>query len=70
VIVDAREYHTLLRGETFALADAGVDADEAVARIEPGIRERYPDWEQPEWIGFGIRCFHAERTSPTSGPSH
>jgi glyoxylase-like metal-dependent hydrolase (beta-lactamase superfamily II) len=61
VITDAREYHELLRDETFALADEGVDADEAVARIQPSIRERYPDWEQPEWIDFGIRCFHAER---------
>jgi len=62
VITEARTYHELLREETFALADAGADADEAVGRIEPGIRARYPDWEQPEWIGFGIRSFHAKRT--------
>jgi len=59
----AREYHERLREETFARADAGEDADAAVAAIEPRIRERYPDWEQPEWIAFGIRCFHAERTA-------
>ena len=39
----------------------GFDADAAVAAIEPEIRVRYPDWEQPEWIAFGIRCLHAER---------
>jgi glyoxylase-like metal-dependent hydrolase (beta-lactamase superfamily II) len=61
LITAAREYHELLRDETFRRADAGADADEAVAAVEPGIRERYPDWEQPEWIAFGIRCFHAER---------
>jgi glyoxylase-like metal-dependent hydrolase (beta-lactamase superfamily II) len=63
LIAVAREYHELLRDETFRQADAGADADEAVTAVEPGIRERYPDWEQPEWIAFGIRCFHAERTA-------
>jgi hypothetical protein len=23
----------------------------------------HPDWVQPEWVGFGLRCFHAERLS-------
>ena len=63
VIGAARDYHLLIRDETFARADAGLDPDAAVAAIEPGIRERYPDWDQPEWIGFAIRCFHAERTA-------
>jgi glyoxylase-like metal-dependent hydrolase (beta-lactamase superfamily II) len=62
VITDAREYHELLRELTFAQVDAGASADEAVAAIEPGIHERYPDWIQPEWVAFGIRCFHAERS--------
>jgi glyoxylase-like metal-dependent hydrolase (beta-lactamase superfamily II) len=62
VITDARDYHERLRELTFAQADAGATADEAVATLEPGIHERYPDWIQPEWVAFGIRCFHAERT--------
>jgi glyoxylase-like metal-dependent hydrolase (beta-lactamase superfamily II) len=62
VIAEAREYHERLRELTFAEADAGRTADEAVAAIEPGILERHPDWIQPEWVAFGIRCFHAERT--------
>jgi glyoxylase-like metal-dependent hydrolase (beta-lactamase superfamily II) len=66
LIVTAREYHELLRDETFRQADAGADADAAVAALEPGIRERYPDWDQPEWIAFGIRCFHAERRAGTT----
>ncbi len=61
VIADARAYHEQLREETFRLADGGASADEAVAAIEPGMLERHPDWDQPEWIGFGVRCFHAER---------
>ena len=62
VIRTAREYHELLRELTFAQADAGASADEAVAAIEPALHERYSDWDQPEWVAFGVRCFHAERT--------
>jgi glyoxylase-like metal-dependent hydrolase (beta-lactamase superfamily II) len=67
LIETARDYHTLVRKESFARAEAGADPDEAVGSIAPSIRERYPDWEQPEWIDFAIRCFHAERyaTDPT-----
>jgi glyoxylase-like metal-dependent hydrolase (beta-lactamase superfamily II) len=61
VIRSAREYHELLRELTFAQADAGASADEAVAAIEGDMHERYSDWDQPEWVAFGIRCFHAER---------
>jgi glyoxylase-like metal-dependent hydrolase (beta-lactamase superfamily II) len=68
VIVEAREYHERLRDETFALADEGVEADEAVQRLEPGFLAQHPDWEQPEWIGFGVRCFHAERVAAAADP--
>jgi glyoxylase-like metal-dependent hydrolase (beta-lactamase superfamily II) len=61
VITAAREYHELLREETLRLAAEGLDADEVVARLEPEILARYPDWEQPEWIGLGIRSFHARK---------
>ena len=61
VIRAAREYHELLRDETLRLAAEGRDADAVVAELEPRILARYPDWEQPEWIGFGIRSFHARR---------
>ena len=59
VIATAREYHELLRARTVELAEAGVDADEAVARLEPEILAADEGWEQPEWVSFGIRCFHA-----------
>jgi glyoxylase-like metal-dependent hydrolase (beta-lactamase superfamily II) len=59
----AREYHLLVRDETYRLADEGVGADEAVTAIEPGFLERYPDWAQPEWIGFAVRSFHARRSA-------
>jgi glyoxylase-like metal-dependent hydrolase (beta-lactamase superfamily II) len=59
LITTAREYHELLRGETGRLAAEGLDADATVARLEPEVLERYPGWDQPEWIGYGIRAFHA-----------
>lgn len=61
VITIAREYHELLRTETFRLADEGLSADEAVAALEQTVLDAHPGWDQPEWVGFGIRCFHAER---------
>jgi glyoxylase-like metal-dependent hydrolase (beta-lactamase superfamily II) len=39
---------------------AGRGAAELKAELEPEFRERYPDWDAPEWIGFAIECFHAE----------
>ena len=59
VITVAREFHEQLRDGTRRLAAEGLDADEVVARLEPDLLALHPDWEQPEWIGFGIRSFHA-----------
>ena len=59
VIAAAREFHELLRDETLRLAAEGVEVDEVVGRLEPELLARHPDWEQPEWIGFGIRSFYA-----------
>lgn len=58
----AREFHETVRARTLELIDAGMEADEAAARIEPEMLARHPDWEQPEWIGFAVRCFHAAHT--------
>lgn len=55
----AREYLTLLRAETKRLAAEGQAEDEIVATLDAQFRERYPDWDAPEWIAFGVRCFLA-----------
>jgi glyoxylase-like metal-dependent hydrolase (beta-lactamase superfamily II) len=41
-------------------AEAGRSAEDVKAELEPELRERYADWDAPEWIGFAIECFHAE----------
>lgn len=59
VIAAAREFHLAIRDETQRLKAAGADADAAVAELEPKLRALHPDWDAPEWIAFGVRCFHA-----------
>jgi hypothetical protein len=49
-----------VREAAVGAADAGRSADEAVAALEPGLLAQHPDWAQPEWVGFAIRCFHAQ----------
>lgn len=61
VIAAQRRFMEDLRAAAHAAADEGRTADEAVAALETGFLERHPDWVQPEWVAFGIRCFHAER---------
>jgi glyoxylase-like metal-dependent hydrolase (beta-lactamase superfamily II) len=61
VIAVAREFHEALRDETLRLATEGLDVEQVVARLEQELQARHPDWEQPEWIGFGIRSFYARK---------
>ncbi len=63
VIATALAFHEKLRAETFRLAADGLSADEAVAALEQPLLDEHPDWDQPEWVAFGIRCFHAERSA-------
>lgn len=53
-------YHELVGAKTQEAIAEGCDVDETVARIEPFVRDRYPDWEAPEWIGFAVRSFYAK----------
>ena len=58
LITAARECIAALRDETRRLAGQSLSADEIVAELDPVFRSRYPEWGQPEWIGFGVRCFY------------
>ena len=42
------------------VAAADGTSEEVKALLEPAIRDDYPGWDAPEWIGFAIACFHAE----------
>ena len=58
-IATVREYLTMLRDETERLAGEGNDADEIVAALDPRMRALHRDWDNPEWIAFGVRSFLA-----------
>ena len=58
VISTAREYLQLLRAETRRLAGEGASEDETAGELDRSLRELHPDWDQPEWISFGARCFY------------
>jgi glyoxylase-like metal-dependent hydrolase (beta-lactamase superfamily II) len=58
LVSDVRDYLAWVRGEASRLKAAGVSADDAVAELEPVALERWSTWENPEWIGFAVRCFH------------
>jgi glyoxylase-like metal-dependent hydrolase (beta-lactamase superfamily II) len=55
LLAATRGYLTLLDAETARLGADGRDGDAIVAELEPRLRERYPDWDYPEWIAFGVR---------------
>ncbi len=58
VVSTAREYLQHLRAETRRLAADGVSEDDAVAEVDRSMRDLHPDWDQPEWISYGVRCFY------------
>jgi glyoxylase-like metal-dependent hydrolase (beta-lactamase superfamily II) len=60
LISTVRDYLVDMRDAVAGSVQAGASPDQAVEELEPRIRGRYPDWDQPEWIAFGIRAFHAE----------
>jgi glyoxylase-like metal-dependent hydrolase (beta-lactamase superfamily II) len=59
VVSTAREYLQELRAETRRVAAEGASEDEAAEQLDRHFRELHPDWDQPEWIAFGARCFFA-----------
>jgi glyoxylase-like metal-dependent hydrolase (beta-lactamase superfamily II) len=64
VIATAREYIQQLRSETRRLAAEGLELEAIVTEVDRSMRELHPDWAQPEWIGFGVRAFHASLAGP------
>jgi glyoxylase-like metal-dependent hydrolase (beta-lactamase superfamily II) len=60
LVRDVRDYLGWVRDEAGRRRQAGASADEAAAAIEPLALERWSTWENPEWIGFAVRCFHGQ----------
>ncbi|MBS1895301.1 MAG: MBL fold metallo-hydrolase [Actinobacteria bacterium] len=54
------DYLRWVEGETRQRCGAGASVEEAAAAIESEARERWSDWETPQWIKFAVRAFHQE----------
>jgi glyoxylase-like metal-dependent hydrolase (beta-lactamase superfamily II) len=63
LVATQRGFMEVMRDRAYAAAGDGMSADEAVSALEPELQALHPDWVQPEWVAFGIRCFHAEHGS-------
>ena len=57
LIEDVRGYLEFVRSEARQGVEAARPMDDVVAGVERSAAERWPDWDNPEWIGFAVRAF-------------
>lgn len=55
-----RDYLIDVRDAVAGRVARGEDVEQVAAELAPEVRERYADWENPEWIDFAIRNFHGK----------
>lgn len=58
LIAAFRAYLVDVRDSVAERAGRGEDVEQIAAELQPEVRERYADWDNPEWIDFAIRNFH------------
>jgi glyoxylase-like metal-dependent hydrolase (beta-lactamase superfamily II) len=59
LVREVRGYLADVRDRVRALGPE-VDVEAAKQRLEPEIRARYGDWDNPIWIPFAVESFHRE----------
>jgi hypothetical protein len=59
LVREVRGYLADVRDRARALGPE-VDVEAAKQRLEPEIRARYGDWDNPIWIPFAVESFHRE----------
>jgi len=59
-----RDYLVSMKSATATLKRDGLSADEAVETLAPKVRERHSDWDNPEWIDFGLAPAGRPQLSP------
>ena len=62
LLSEAREYLEHLRASTLRQIERGTSVDAAAAAVEEEFVALHPDWAQPEWVAFGVRCYYAKLT--------
>jgi hypothetical protein len=60
LIHDVRDYLTYVRDETTSMRAAGVSVDDTVAAVTESARQRWSDWDNPQWISFGVKAFYVD----------
>lgn len=55
-----RTYLKAVQARTLELKAQGKSADEAEKALSMEFRAKYPDWENPGWIGDAVKRFYAE----------
>jgi len=53
-----RSYLIDVRDSVTEHVASGEDVERIAAELGPEVRERYADWDNPEWVDFAIRNFH------------
>ncbi|MFE9745885.1 MBL fold metallo-hydrolase [Saccharothrix saharensis] len=60
LLADVHDYLRLLRDETWARRESGVDEATIAEEVEALVVRRHPEWVGREWIGKGVGCLCAE----------
>ncbi len=55
-----RTYLQAVQSRTLELKAQGKSADEAERLLSPEFRAKYPDWDNPGWVGDAVKRFYAE----------
>lgn len=58
LVREVREYLEWIR--SLARDGRGQDVEALKAELEPRVQQRYPDWDNPIWIGFALENFLGE----------
>lgn len=60
-LIDAfKAYFVDVRDAVAERMAGGEDIEAIAGALGPEVRQRYADWDNPEWIDFAIRNFHRE----------
>ncbi|HEY4455716.1 MAG TPA: MBL fold metallo-hydrolase [Pseudonocardiaceae bacterium] len=59
-----RDYLRHIVAEVARLHAAGASLDDATAHVDQDARDRWPDWQNPEWIGFAVRALYPKTLNP------
>lgn len=56
---EIRGYLEHVQAEVTRLKTAGASAAETAAKVDEDARARWPEWDNPEWIGLAATAFHS-----------